>query len=95
MCLLWGTVIQAACRDGEDAGIAEGRELGEQKGQEIGHEIGFYLGFCEVNLPSSSTFCQRCVSLRRPAAWRARRPFQLVCNTAKAVLVIFLTGESC
>ena len=36
------------CRDGEAAGLAEGRELGEHKGHEIGAEIGFYRGFIEA-----------------------------------------------
>ena len=37
-----------ACRDGEAAGLEEGRELGESKGQEIGAEVGFYAGFSQV-----------------------------------------------
>ena len=39
---------QDACRDGEAAGLEEGRELGESKGHEIGAEVGFYAGFSEV-----------------------------------------------
>ena len=36
------------CRDGEAAGLVEGRELGERKGGEIGAEVGYYAGFCQV-----------------------------------------------